>query len=254
MSERTAFIVGNWKMFKTIPEARDALTVLRAVLRDVEGVDCGVAPPFPALALAADVLEGSGIALVGQNLYPEDEGAYTGEVSAPMMRAAGARHVIVGHSERRRIFGEDDEFIGRKVKAAIDHELTPILCVGETREQREADQTVAVVTSQLRGCLSDLRGSDLPELVIAYEPVWAIGTGLTAAPATAQQVHAMIRDYLGDLLGAAVAARTRIQYGGSVTPVNAAELLAEPDIDGALVGGASLDPDSFAAIVAAGAV
>jgi len=254
MSDRRPFIVGNWKMFKTISEAREAVTLLRAAVRDLGGVDCGVAPPFPALAVAADILEGSGIALAAQDLYPEDEGAYTGEVSAPMIAAAGADHVILGHSERRHIFGEDDEFIARKVKAALQHELTPILCVGETQAQRETDETVAVVTSQLRGGLSELRGSDLSRLVVAYEPVWAIGTGLTATPEMAQQVHALIRDFLGDLLGATVAAQVRIQYGGSVKPDNAGDLLAQPDIDGALVGGASLDPDSFAAIVAAGSV
>jgi len=251
VNERTPFIVGNWKMFKTIPEAREALTMLRVALRKVAGVECGVAPPFPALATAAEILEGSGIAIAGQNLYPEDQGAFTGEVSAPMLKAAGAGHVILGHSERRHIFGEDDLFIARKVRAAVEHELVPILCVGETREQREADETVAVVTSQLGGGLAELKGKELPQLVVAYEPVWAIGTGLTATPEQAQQVHAMIRDYLGDLLGPATATRVRIQYGGSVKPDNAADLLAQPDIDGALVGGASLDPDSFAAIVSA---
>ena len=251
MSERVPFIAGNWKMFKTIPETREALTALRGGLRDVDGVQCGVAPPFPALATAAEVLAGSGIALAGQNLYPEDEGAFTGEVSAPMLKAAGADHVILGHSERRQIFGEDDAFIARKLEAALAHDLVPILCVGETRAQREADDTVAVVTTQLGGCLAPVKGGELPQLVVAYEPVWAIGTGLTATPEQAQQVHAIIRDFLGDLLGPGSAGRIRIQYGGSVKPGNAAELLAQPDIDGALVGGASLDPQSFAAIVAA---
>jgi triosephosphate isomerase len=251
MSERTPFIVGNWKMFKTIPQARDTLTVLRVALRDVTEVECGVAPPFPALTVAAEILEGSGIVLAGQNLYPEEEGAFTGEVSAPMLRAAGATHVILGHSERRQLFAEADEFIAAKVEAALRHELVPILCVGETLDEREADNTVAVVTSQLSGCLARVRGTELPQLVVAYEPVWAIGTGRTATPGQAQQVHAMIRDFLGDLLGPTSAAAIRIQYGGSVKPDNAAELLAQPDIDGALVGGASLDPDAFAAIVKA---
>ncbi len=253
MSERTPFIVGNWKMYKTVLEAREALTLLRVAVRDVNGVDCGVAPPFPALDVCADILAGSHIALAGQNLYPEDEGAFTGEVSAPMLKAVGANHVILGHSERRHLFGEDDALIARKVKAAVDHELVPILCVGETQEQREADETVAVVTSQLSRGLAEVKGSGLPNLVVAYEPVWAIGTGLTATPGEAQQVHGLIRDFLGDLLGPANAAQIRIQYGGSVKPDNAAELLAEPDIDGALVGGASLDPDSLAAIVEAAA-
>ncbi len=253
MSERTPFIVGNWKMYKTVLEAREALTLLRVAVRDVNGVDCGVAPPFPALDVCADILAGSHIALAGQNLYPEDEGAFTGEVSAPMLKAVGANHVILGHSERRHLFGEDDALIARKVKAAVDHELVPILCVGETQEQREAGETVAVVTSQLSRGLAEVKGSGLPNLVVAYEPVWAIGTGLTATPGEAQQVHGLIRDFLGDLLGPANAAQIRIQYGGSVKPDNAAELLAEPDIDGALVGGASLDPDSLAAIVEAAA-
>jgi len=251
MSERTPFIVGNWKMHKTIPQAREALTVLRVALRDIDNVECGVAPPFPALVTAAEILDGSGIALAGQNLHPEDEGAFTGEVSAPMLKAAGASHVILGHSERRQLFGEDDAFIARKLQAAVEHELVPILCVGETRQEREAEQTVAVVTSQLGGSLANVKDTELPQLVVAYEPIWAIGTGLTATPEQAQQVHAMIRDYLGDLLGPTNAAVVRIQYGGSVKPDNAAELLAQPDIDGALVGGASLDADAFAAIVTA---
>jgi len=253
MSERTPFIVGNWKMYKTVLEAREALTLLRVAVRDINGVDCGVAPPFPVLDACADVLAGSHIALVGQNLYPEDEGAFTGEVSAPMLKAVGANHVILGHSERRHLFGEDDALIARKVKAAMEHGLVPILCVGETLEQREADETVAVVTSQLSRGLAEVKGAELSNLVVAYEPVWAIGTGLTATPGQAQKVHGLIRDFLGDFLGPAKAAHIRIQYGGSVKPGNAAELLAEPDIDGALVGGASLDPDSFAAIVEAAA-
>ena len=253
MSERTPFIVGNWKMHKTLSETREALTILRVAVRDVDRVECGVAPTFPALPTAADILEGSGIIVVAQNMYPGENGAFTGEVSAPLLKAAGATHVILGHSERRQIFGESDELIARKLGTALDHELTPILCIGETQEQRQADDTVTVVTSQLRGALSGFRGADLHGLVIAYEPVWAIGTGLTATPEQAQGVHAIIRDFLGDLLGATVAAQTRIQYGGSVKPDNTAELLAEPDIDGALVGGAALDPDSFAEIVMAAA-
>ncbi len=253
MSERTPFIVGNWKMFKTIPEAREALTVLRVAVRDIDRVECAVAPPFPALVTAAEILEGSGIALAGQNMHPAAEGAFTGEVSAPMLKAAGAGYVILGHSERRRLFGEDDGFIARKLEAALEHELIPILCVGETLEQREADETAAVVTSQLGAGLAAVKGAELPQLVVAYEPVWAIGTGLTATPEQAQQVHSLVRDVLEDLLEPASASLIRIQYGGSVTLDNAVELLAQPDIDGALVGGASLDPDSFAAIVAAAA-
>ena len=170
-----------------------------------------------------------------------------------MLKAAGATHVIIGHSERRHLFGEDDTLIACKVKSAVDQNLIPILCVGETQEQRAADQTAAVVTAQLGGGLAKVKSAELLDLVVAYEPVWAIGTGLTATPAQAQEVHGLIRDFLGDSVGATSAQRTRIQYGGSVKPNNAAELLAERDIDGALVGGASLDPSSFAAIVEAAA-
>ena len=253
MSERTPFIVGNWKMYKTVAEARGALTVFRDAVRNIDGVDCGVAPSFPALETCAAIITGSDIALAGQNLYPGDEGAFTGEVSAPMLKAAGATHVIIGHSERRHLFGEDDTLIARKVKSAVDQNLIPILCVGETQEQREADETAEVVTAQLGGGLTKVKSAGQLDLVVAYEPVWAIGTGLTATPAQAQEVHGLIRDFLGDFLGATSAQETRIQYGGSVKPSNAAELLAERDIDGALVGGASLDPSSFAAIVEAAA-
>lgn len=253
MSERTPFIVGNWKMYKTIPQAREALTQLRAYLQPVglAEIDCGVAPPFPALETCAAIIAGSSIALAGQNLYPEDEGAFTGEVSAPMLKAAGANHVILGHSERRHLFGEDDALIARKVKSAMDQDLVPILCVGETQEQREADETAAVVTAQLGGGLAKVNSAEPLDLVVAYEPVWAIGTGLTATPSQAQEVHSLIRDFLGDLVGSTNAQKIRIQYGGSVNPNNAAELLAERDIDGALVGGASLDPHSFSGIIEA---
>lgn len=253
MSDRRPFVVGNWKMHKTIGETRSMLISLRGQLQGLEGVDVGVAPPFQALTTAADVLQDSGVALAAQNMHPEKEGAFTGEISPLMLRDAGVSHVILGHSERRADFGETDPFIAAKVHSAVDHGLRPILCVGESRAQREAEETVTAVTSQLRGGLQEIDAHGADGLTIAYEPIWAIGTGLTATPEQAQEVHAIIRDFLGDLLGAGVADSVRIQYGGSVKPHNAAELLACPDIDGALVGGASLEADSFAAIVEAAA-
>ena len=247
MSERTPFIVGNWKMYKTVAEARGALTVFRDAVRNIDGVDCGVAPPFPALETCAATITGSDIALAGQNLYPGDEGAFTGEVSAPMLKAAGATHVIIGHSERRHLFGEDDTLIARKVKSAVDQNLIPILCVGETQEQRVADQTAAVVTAQLGGGLAKVKSAELLDLVVAYEPVWAIGTGKTASPEQAQDVHAFIRQRIAGY-SEKLAAGVRILYGGSVKAANAAELFSQADIDGGLVGGASLDAQEFSAI------
>jgi triosephosphate isomerase len=249
MVERKPIIVGNWKMYKTISETRTTLSALRAAVQDVDSVEIGIAPPFTSLAAAAEVLSGSNISLAAQNMHYGDAGAFTGEVSAPMLLDAGVTHAILGHSERREYFGETDDLIASKVKAALENGIVPILCVGETQVQREADETVSVVTGQLSGALSELRGADLGTLVVAYEPIWAIGTGLTATPEQAQQVHEIIRDFISDLLGGVVAERLRIQYGGSVKPDNAAELLAQLDIDGALVGGASLDSESLSAIV-----
>ena len=251
MVERKPIIVGNWKMHKTISETRTTLSALRAAVQDVESVEIGVAPPFTSLAAAAEVLLGSNIFLAAQNMHYRDTGAFTGEVSPPMLLDAGVTHAILGHSERRELFGETDDLIATKIQAALAHRIVPILCVGETQLQRQADATVSVITGQLSGALRELRGTDLESLVVAYEPIWAIGTGLTATPGQAQQVHEIIRDFIADLLGGAVAEGLRIQYGGSVKPDNAAELLAQPDIDGALVGGASLDAESLAAIVRA---
>jgi triosephosphate isomerase len=249
MGERKPIIVGNWKMHKTISETRTTLSAIRAGVQDVDSVEIGVAPPFTSLAAAGEVLSASNVALAAQNMHPAESGAYTGEISPPMLLDAGATHVILGHSERRALFGETDDLIAAKLRAALEHELIPILCIGETQEQREADDTVGVVTGQLAGALRDQRGASLESLVVAYEPVWAIGTGLTATPAQAQQVHGIIRDFLSDLIGSTVAEHLRIQYGGSVKPDNAADLLGQPDIDGALIGGASLEAESFAAIV-----
>ena len=246
---RRPIVAGNWKCNKTPKEAVELAKQLRGALDGLHAVDAVICPPFPALAPVAAELEGSTIGLGAQNFYWEPQGAFTGEVSAPMLVDVGCHFVIIGHSERRQLFGETDEHVHRKLLAVLQHPLTPIVCVGETLAQREAGQTFEVVGRQLDAALFGLSAAQATRLVIAYEPVWAIGTGKTATPAQAQEVHAFIRQRL-KASGAAEA--IRIQYGGSVTAANAAELLQQPDIDGALVGGASLKVDSFAAIVKAG--
>ena len=246
---RRFIVAGNWKMHKRREEAVNLALALVPLVSDVRSVDVVLCPPFTALAGVGEVLDGSGLHLGAQNMHPEDEGAFTGEVSAPMLLPLGVDHVILGHSERRQHFGEDDAFINRKVKKALEAGLTPILCVGETLEQRETGQTEDVVGGQLDGCLEDVQITEAEDLVIAYEPIWAIGTGQTASPEQAQEVHRFIRARLNQFFGAELAGKMRLQYGGSVKPDNAAELMAQPDIDGALVGGASLDADAFAAIV-----
>lgn len=212
-----------------------------------------VCPPFTSLAIARELLSGSPIALGAQNMSDQDEGAFTGEVSAAMLKSAGCSYVIVGHSERRQYFQETDAFINRKARKALAAGLTPIICVGETLEQREKGVTEQIVSTQVKGVLADFAKSDVPAAIVAYEPVWAIGTGKTATPAQAQEVHALIRNLVKKTFGDDAASGLVIQYGGSVKPENAAELLSQPDIDGALVGGACLKPDSFAAIIKAGA-
>jgi triosephosphate isomerase len=211
-------------------------------------VDVVLAPPFPALQRVGRALDGSGVALAAQNVHPEAQGAFTGEVSAGMLRDLGCAYAIVGHSERRGLFGETSEFVARKAAALLAAEIRPIVCVGETLEQREAGRTFDVVGEQLSESLSLVEGGRAPEVVVAYEPVWAIGTGRTATPEMAQEVHAFVRSQLRERFGDA-ASELRIQYGGSVKPDNVRELMAQPDIDGALVGGASLAPKSFAEIV-----
>ena len=247
---RTPLIVGNWKMYKTASAARTMLRALRSEIDSITGVEVGVAPAFTALAAAAEVLAGSPLLLGAQNLHASEEGAFTGEVSAVMLVDVGARFVLVGHSERRALFGETDADVAAKLRTALAHDLMPIVCCGETLEQREAKETGEVIERQLQGALGSLEAADAGHLVLAYEPVWAIGTGRTASPAQAQEVHARIRGWLRDRFGT-VADRIRVLYGGSVKPDNAAALLAEQDIDGALVGGASLESPSFAGIVAA---
>jgi len=250
---RTPFVAGNWKMFTSADTARKLAAAIVAGLGNEMRVRVAVAPPFPYLALVGGVLQGSLVGLAGQNLYPEKEGAFTGEVSPTMLLDVGCRYVILGHSERRHKLDESDSFINRKVKAGLAAGLRVIFCVGETLEQREANHTEAILERQISQGLIDVSTStDLPErLVIAYEPVWAIGTGHNATPDQAQQAHEFIRSRLAELFGQATAAQLVLQYGGSVKPDNAASLVKQPDVDGALVGGASLNADQFLAIVRA---
>ncbi len=246
---RKRFVCGNWKMHKTAAEARALVAELRGLAEGLaEKVDVAVAPPFTALAAAAEALRGSKVQLAAQNVHWEAQGAFTGEVSAAMLEEIGCAHVIVGHSERRQLFGETDEGVNKKAKAVLAAGLAPIVCVGETLAEREAGRTLEVVSRQVRGGLAGLAADQVGRLTVAYEPVWAIGTGKTATTAQAQEVHAALRVLLRELAGG-VADQVRIQYGGSVKPDNAAELMAQPDVDGALVGGASLKAGDFSQIV-----
>ena len=247
---RRPLLVANWKMHKTVPEATGFVKALRPLLDGVAGVDLLVAPAFTELASLKPVLW-EGLGLAAQNLHWEPEGAFTGEVSARMLVDAGCSHVIVGHSERRHLFGETDAMVRQKVAAAVDNGLTPILCVGETLAERERGETLDVLERQLLEAVKDLPEAQAARLVVAYEPVWAIGTGKTATPELAQEAHAFLRDRLARRLGREAAQRMRILYGGSVKPDNLAGLVAQPDIDGALVGGASLQPESFARLARA---
>jgi len=246
---RIALIAGNWKMFKTVQEAVAFVNALKGTLRDVSGVDIVVGPPFTALHAVAQAARDTNIGVAAQDVYWEKEGAFTGEISASMVKEAGAAFAIIGHSERRRLFGETDAGVNRKVVAALGAGLTPIMCIGETLEEREGNQTFAVLDRQVKDGLDRLTGAQVGGMVIAYEPVWAIGTGRNATAAQAGEAHAHIRTRLRQWFGADAADRCRILYGGSVKPDNIGDLIAEPDVDGALVGGASLDPRSFAAIV-----
>ncbi|MFL5271115.1 MAG: triose-phosphate isomerase [Anaeromyxobacteraceae bacterium] len=246
---RKKFVCGNWKMFKTRAEAQELVRALAPLVADAgERVQVAVAPPFTALAAAAEALAGTRIELAAQNCHWEAQGAFTGEVSPKMLSDACVTHCIVGHSERRQLFGETDEGVRRKTVALLGAGLLPIVCVGETLAEREAGKTLEVVARQVRGGLAGVAAADVARLTLAYEPVWAIGTGKTATTAQAQEVHAAIRKLLRELAGSA-ADEVRIQYGGSVKPDNAAELMAQPDVDGALVGGASLKAADFSQIV-----
>jgi len=249
---RKKIVAGNWKMYKTPGEAVSLVTQIIASPPPRSDREVVLCPPFTALSRVSQLLKGSRIKLGAQNLHWENEGAYTGEISAPMLRELGCDYVIVGHSERRQYFGEDDSVVARKLGAVIAEGMTPILCVGERLEEREAARTESVLESQIKGALGNFDARQLRDLVVAYEPVWAIGTGKTATPEMAVEAHRFIRTLLGNMFGFPFAEETRIQYGGSVKPDNASELLKEPEIDGALVGGASLKADSFLRIVAAG--
>ncbi len=245
---RRPFIAGNWKMYKTRQAAVELVTALKSLVQDVTEVEIAVAPPFTALQAVAEVIKGSNILLAGQNLFWEAEGAFTGEISPLMLKDVGCQYVIIGHSERRQYFGETNETVSKRIQAALRHGLRPICCVGETLAEREGNQTFAVIEQQIREGLATVADTDISQVVIAYEPVWAIGTGKTATPAQANEVHGYIRELLKKQYGEK-ADQVRIQYGGSVKPDNVAALMAESDIDGALVGGASLTADSFARIV-----
>ena len=246
---RVPLIAGNWKMYGTRPEAVALAEGIKAGVADVSEREVLVAPPFTALESVAAVLRGSRVLLAGQNLHWEAKGAFTGEVSGPMLRAAGCSHVIIGHSERRQYFGETDEMVARKVASAQAHGLMPIMCIGETLAEREAGRTLEVVDRQLRRGLLGRDAAAIRALVIAYEPVWAIGTGKVATPEQAQEAHVFIRRMLMELGGEDAAAACRVLYGGSVKADNIDTLMAQPDIDGALVGGASLQVESFVRIV-----
>jgi triosephosphate isomerase (TIM) len=246
---RRPILAANWKMHKTRDDAAAFLTQFLPLVPKGDALDIAVAPPFTALHRVAALLEGSAVALAAQNVHPEPQGAFTGEVSAPMLAELGCSYAIVGHSERRALFGETDACVARKAQALLACGIRPIVCVGETLEQREAGHTAAVIEAQLEGSLQGFPSHSAQDLVLAYEPIWAIGTGRTATPELAQEVHAGIRGQLAQHFGPAIAASVRIQYGGSVKPESIDGLMSQPDIDGALVGGASLDADSFARIV-----
>ncbi len=253
MTLRKKLIAGNWKMNKTPADGVALVAELVAAIGKQTDVDVVVCPPFTALESVGRALEGSNLKLGAQNMHFEASGAFTGEVSAPMLRALFATHVILGHSERRSLFGENDAFINQKVITALKNQLRPILCVGETLAEREAGSTLKVVQTQLEAGLDGVGRDQAPGVIIAYEPVWAIGTGKVATSDQAQEVHAFIRGLLTKLFGEAVAQKVRILYGGSMKPANAPELLGQKDIDGGLIGGASLEARSFVDLVKAAA-
>lgn len=250
---RKPLVAGNWKLYKNLHESLELATAVLKTCASAGSSDpeVAIAPVFTALAKVADVLRGSAVRLCAQDVFWETQGAFTGEVGPVQLADIGCRYVIVGHSERRQFFGDTDESVGRKTKAVLAQGMAPIVCVGETLEEREANEAEAVVVRQLRAALQGVTSSDATKVVIAYEPVWAIGTGKTAQPEDAQEMHARIRATLAGLFSGALAEQVRILYGGSVKPDNAATLMAEQDIDGALVGGASLTIEAFSAIIAA---
>ena len=249
MSTRTPLIAGNWKMYKTVPEAVQTATQLKELVSDISDVDVMIAPPFTAIYPVSEALQGSSIAIGAQNMFWEDEGAYTGEISSGMLLSAGCHYLIIGHSERREYFRESNVDVNKKVAAALAAGLNPVMCIGESEKQREAGETFSVLDKQLKVGLESQFADALEKLVIAYEPIWAIGTGKTATSEQAQEVHHFLRNRVEQMFGESLAGNLRILYGGSVKPQNAAELMEMPDIDGALVGGASLEPETFSRIV-----
>ena len=247
---RLPFIAANWKMHKTVHEAVVFVKEFRSMVKDIDDVEIVVAPALTAVHAVAEAARNSNVGVAGQNIHWEREGAFTGEVSAPMLKEAGAEYVIIGHSERRRLFDETDEAVNRKLVAAIGAKLTPIVCIGETLEERESDQTLAVLDRQIKRGLDGLTGEQVAALVVAYEPVWAIGTGRNATTEQAGEAHAHIRGRLRQWFGGDAAEQCHVIYGGSVRPDNIHSLVLHPDVDGALVGGASLDVRGFHDILA----
>lgn len=247
--KRRPIIAGNWKMNKTSTEARDLASKLIPLVSGVKDRDIVLAPPFTSIPAVAATIKGTNMALSAQDLFWEEKGAFTGEISAEMLLDLGCKYVIIGHSERRQFFGETDETVNKKVRQALNKGLLPIVCVGELLSEREAGKANEVIERQAVGALKGVTAAEMQKIVIAYEPVWAIGTGKTATPDQANGVHAFIRQKIKSMYSGDVAGTLRIQYGGSVTPENVSTLMAKPDIDGALVGGASLKPESFAALV-----
>ncbi len=248
---RKLFVAGNWKMNTSVAYSVELAKGLAAQIGAVDSVDIAVCPPAVYLAGVCEALKGSNIAVGAQNMYFEDDGAFTGEISTAMVKDVGCKYVILGHSERRHVMGESDEMINTKVLKALSDDVLPMFCIGELLQEREAGKTNDVLRRQVTVGLEGVSRGDMQRVTVAYEPVWAIGTGVTASPAQAQEVHAMLRELLGTIYDAGLADAIRIQYGGSVKGSNAAELLGQPDVDGALVGGASLKVDDFVAIVKA---
>ncbi|MFP4686682.1 MAG: triose-phosphate isomerase [bacterium] len=247
--QRRVMMAGNWKMNKTISEAINLAVRLKYACNSVDDRDIVLCPPYPSLKPVAETVSDSGIEVGAQNMHYETAGAYTGEVSPPMVKDTGASWVILGHSERRQYFGEEEKLLARKLNAAVEHGLRVFLCIGESEAQREAGEVEAVISRQLTGALQEFEFDQFEDLVIAYEPIWAIGTGNTATPEQANEAHQIVRKYIGEIFSSQVAEQIRVVYGGSVKPHNVEELMAQPDIDGALVGGASLQAEDFTAIV-----
>ncbi len=249
--KRKKVIAGNWKLHKSNGEAQQLANQIKIRSTDIKNADIILCPPYTALTVVHEVVKGTSIGLGAQNMYWEKSGAFTGEINAEMIKSTGAGYVIIGHSERRQFFGETDETVNKKIYSALEEGLKPIVCVGESLEQRESGITAQIIETQINGALAGLTSQQMDEIIIAYEPVWAIGTGKTASPEQAQEVHAQIRSLVNKQFGDDVSSKIRIQYGGSVKAENAEILLSQPDIDGALVGGACLKAETFLPIIQA---